>query len=93
MTVCNDSTLNDCHDDSVCTDTFNSSDPFKCSCKIGYTGNGTYCEDVDECQSLDSCHDNATCTNTKGSFNCTCDDGYHGNGSNCSGECEIGRTI
>ena len=32
-----------------------------------------------------SCHVNATCTNTKGSYVCTCHPGYTGNGSDCTG--------
>lgn len=43
--------------------------------------------DVDECLSnLDNCSNNATCTNTIGSFNCSCNRGYQGNGTTCIGE-------
>ena len=31
------------------------------------------------------CHDDANCTNTKGSFYCTCHTGYSGDGVICSG--------
>lgn len=42
--------------------------------------------DVNECTGeTDNCDDDATCTNTKGSFVCTCDQGYSGNGVTCSG--------
>ena len=51
--------------------------------------------DISECQveSLASehsnyshnCHDDANCTNTKGSFFCTCHHGYSGNGVICVG--------
>ena len=41
--------------------------------------------DIDECKGNHSCHVNATCTNTKGSYVCTCDPGYTGNGSDCTG--------
>ena len=34
----------------------------------------------------DNCDDNATCTDTIGSFNCTCSRGYDGDGVNCSSE-------
>ena len=34
-----------------------------------------------------SCHTDANCTNTKGSFFCTCLNGYFGNGVNCVGTC------
>ena len=40
--------------------------------------------DIDECLNQ-SCHLNATCNNTVGSFICTCDVGYSGDGLNCSG--------
>ena len=40
--------------------------------------------DIDECAlDLDTCHMNALCNNTIGSYNCTCDDGYEGNGVLC----------
>ena len=31
------------------------------------------------------CHDDANCTNTKGSYHCTCLDGYSGLGEYCTG--------
>ena len=43
--------------------------------------------DVDECiQGEHTCHVNANCTDTDGSFNCTCREGYEGNGFNCTGD-------
>ena len=43
--------------------------------------------DLDECSlSNSSCHQNANCTNTNGSFECNCLPGYTGDGFNCSGE-------
>ena len=42
--------------------------------------------DEDECSlGRDSCHSNATCANTKGSYTCTCDKGYTGDGKDCKG--------
>ena len=42
--------------------------------------------DIDECKGNHSCHVNATCTNTNGSFVCECQPGFNGNGQNCAGE-------
>ena len=41
--------------------------------------------DINECKGNHSCHANATCMNTKGSYVCTCHLGYTGNGSDCTG--------
>ena len=43
--------------------------------------------DINECISGSAeCHDNATCTNTDGSYECTCDAGFSGDGFNCTSE-------
>ena len=40
--------------------------------------------DIDECmRGTHDCHDNATCTNTEGSYECDCIEGYMGNGTYC----------
>jgi len=42
--------------------------------------------DFDECSLEPSpCDENATCSNTDGSFSCTCRPGFSGNGSFCKG--------
>ena len=42
--------------------------------------------DVNECTSLPStCHVNAQCSNTIGSYRCACSPGYTGNGKTCRG--------
>ena len=42
--------------------------------------------DIDECQDgSHSCHQQATCTDTEGSYSCTCQTGFTGNGSMCTG--------
>ena len=43
--------------------------------------------DIDECNAANnSCHENAWCNNTQGSFNCSCKPGYDGDGHNCTGK-------
>ena len=41
--------------------------------------------DIDECDGVNDCHDNADCANTDGSYDCTCKVGYSGDGKTCSG--------
>ena len=41
--------------------------------------------DIDECQmELHECAENATCSDTEGSYECTCDPGFTGDGFNCT---------
>ena len=50
----------------------------------------TFSKDINEClRNTHSCHDNATCTNTEGSFYCTCNVGYSGTGTFCTGTVNI----
>ncbi|MFY0579341.1 FG-GAP-like repeat-containing protein [Cystobacter fuscus] len=43
------------------------------------------CADVNECAAgTDNCNENATCTNTVGSFTCACNAGYEGDGVTCT---------
>ena len=42
------------------------------------------CTDQDECLlKVSTCHNNATCINTLGSYYCQCNDGFEGNGNTC----------
>ena len=46
-----------------------------------------YSSDIDECNAAtNSCHKNARCNNTQGSFTCSCKPGYEGDGYNCKGK-------
>ena len=46
--------------------------------------------DLDECQAFpNSCHLNAQCRNTQGSYSCHCRPGYQGDGLNCTCEFSI----
>ena len=44
--------------------------------------------DVDECVSseLNSCHADADCADTVGSYTCKCKEGFFGNGQECEGK-------
>ncbi|CAH3159082.1 unnamed protein product, partial [Pocillopora meandrina] len=70
---------------------------YNCTCKEGFTGDGRSCSgklckyicgfsDIDECKGNHSCHVNATCTNTNGSYLCECHPGFNGNGQSCTGK-------
>ena len=53
----------------------------------GFVGDGTFCEDDDECsEGTHNCHELSKCTNTLGSFSCTCGEGTLGNGTYCEDE-------
>ncbi|CAB4007669.1 fibrillin-2-like isoform X48, partial [Paramuricea clavata] len=49
----------------------------------GFSGNGFNCQNINECVVSSSCHTNADCTDTVGSFTCQCKSGYTGDGFAC----------
>ena len=56
-----------------------------CTCNTGYEGDGDVCEDIHECDTeTDTCDENATCTNSVGSYSCACNDAYYGDGEECT---------
>ncbi|XP_063800139.1 signal peptide, CUB and EGF-like domain-containing protein 2 isoform X3 [Pseudophryne corroboree] len=74
--------IDDCHIDAICQDTPTA---YKCICKTGFKGEGTACEDIDECDNEyngDCVHE---CTNIPGNYRCTCYDGFQlaHDGHNC----------
>nr|XP_033811318.1 pro-epidermal growth factor isoform X3 [Geotrypetes seraphini] len=77
-----DCAVSDCDINALCV---SSDDGDTCRCLEGYTGDGTSCDDVDEC-SIDGnlCSQNsADCVNTEGSYLCICSEGYTGDGLQC----------
>nr|XP_012316103.1 stabilin-1 isoform X3 [Aotus nancymaae] len=56
-----------------------------CACAAGYSGNGTFCSEVDPCaHGHGGCSPHANCTKVApGQRTCTCQDGYTGDGELC----------
>ena len=98
--VCSDvdecSRDNECHNNAECTNTFGN---YECRCSQGFVGNGRNCQcpvgfvlsgektciDVDECEDSATCHVNAECTNSIGSYKCEqCQTDFWGRGKKCS---------
>lgn len=74
-----------CHQYAECIPYGNN---FQCQCQTGFIGDGTDCQDVNEC--TDSpCDVNADCYNLPGSFECTCRFGFTGNGLQCQREVRL----
>lgn len=53
-------------------------------CLSGYRDDGGTCVDINECLLAATCGDNASCTNSEGSFACACDAGFEGDGQSCT---------
>uniref|UniRef100_A0A8C4HNC4 Nidogen 1b n=1 Tax=Dicentrarchus labrax TaxID=13489 RepID=A0A8C4HNC4_DICLA len=50
---------------------------FTCECTNGFTGDGRYCHDIDECRETPQvCGSNAVCSNQPGTFRCECARGF-----------------
>ena len=78
-----------CDENAVCQD---GGGTYTCRCEAGWSesGNGTVCDNVDECDlGISDCHSRAQCADTDGSFTCPCDDGYYGTGTGSSGCMDI----
>jgi hypothetical protein len=76
---CKDETqVNNCNRYATCVNTYGS---YMCSCEPGFTGNGSQCEDIDECSLVDKpneflCNNTGKCINTIGFYKCECQKGY-----------------
>ena len=48
---------------------------------------GMYCIDINEFSNTENsvCNENATCSDTQGSYWCECNDGFQGDGKICNG--------
>eukprot|EP00933_Yihiella_yeosuensis_P070771 TRINITY_DN78936_c0_g1_i1.p1 TRINITY_DN78936_c0_g1~~TRINITY_DN78936_c0_g1_i1.p1 ORF type:complete len:1155 (+),score=147.67 TRINITY_DN78936_c0_g1_i1:493-3465(+) len=62
-----------CSPHANCHDTIGS---FACSCKPGWSGNGTHCSDINECLHGACLREGAKCNNTLGSYECIAQTGY-----------------
>ncbi|XP_006872070.1 PREDICTED: nidogen-1 [Chrysochloris asiatica] len=50
---------------------------FSCECSIGFRGDGSTCQDINECSEQPSvCGSHAVCNNHPGTFRCECVEGY-----------------
>ncbi|KFD68230.1 hypothetical protein M514_03139 [Trichuris suis] len=56
----------------------------RCQCNTGWTGDGQYCVDINECLQDNPCPINAKCINTYGSYDCQCPSGFISNGIVCT---------
>ncbi len=83
------SKLNPCDKKATCVNS-TTLEP-TCTCNNGFTGDGHFCLDIDECAS-GYCSPHSNCTNTVGGFQCTCKDGYTGNGVSCTDVNECAAT-
>ncbi|CAM5120703.1 unnamed protein product [Eretmochelys imbricata] len=63
----------DCHPDAICQ---NIPKLYKCTCKLGYSGEGKTCEDIDECDNDFNGGCVHECFNIPGNYRCTCYDGF-----------------
>ncbi|TRY97406.1 hypothetical protein DNTS_021883 [Danionella cerebrum] len=57
-----------------------------CQCARGFTAEGEFCVDIDECSEFHNCDVNAACLNAMGSYHCLCRSGFTGTGFSCQEE-------
>ena len=83
MSICFSAGSATCDQNANCENTIGS---YKCTCKVGFIGDGYNCIDENECTSdKHQCDPNADCKNTVGAYICSCRDGFQGDGYSCTG--------
>ncbi|GCB71912.1 hypothetical protein scyTo_0006110 [Scyliorhinus torazame] len=82
--ILNDNCNDTCHPNANCLPGSPGS-LASCFCSAGYTGNGTYCSEINLCEvNNGGCSVFSNCTNVSaGERTCTCRDGYTGDGLIC----------
>ena len=58
---------------------------WNCTCNDGFSGDGTFCTDNEECvEGLHNCNvKTSSCSNTEGSYDCDCFSGYEKKNETC----------
>jgi len=76
-------------------DCVNGNGTYECRCKVGFTGDGVFCNDYDECAgTAHGCDPTlATCVNTYGSYKCVCARGYRHVAGGCREVDECRETL
>ncbi|XP_071830410.1 signal peptide, CUB and EGF-like domain-containing protein 3 isoform X3 [Apostichopus japonicus] len=87
ISLASDGEVDECIDDQSCEENavcMHTQRSYRCSCKDGYSRQGTSCIDVDECQIKNGgcVH---TCNNLPGTYECSCYPGFqlHSEGKDC----------
>ncbi|KAL0167414.1 hypothetical protein M9458_035636, partial [Cirrhinus mrigala] len=71
-----DECSNGTHLCSPSADCMNTMGSYRCLCKEGFSGDGFYCIDTDECAENVNLCENGHCLNIAGGYRCECDMGF-----------------
>jgi hypothetical protein len=87
---CSSEQTNICSRYSSCENTVGA---YRCKCLPGFMGNGTHCDDIDECNQVADpnrvfCNNTGKCENTIGFYRCECFKGFErtNNSNSCIGK-------